>query len=223
MAEEFAPALFALGVLVLVSNSCEGNSPRQASREIDVARAEPAAPAMRDERSDCYPGAPPNSLANALDPLKAHCDRGKAIAKIATIAGIGLLARGRGGAGAARAAGTRVVTAEALTAETGAAGAAADSVALTEMGAGRAAAAMSRTYRVTASGERRYVAEAVDGGAAETAAYGVEAQGGGAYRVTPPTAYLSRPLNVRVFGPDAYEVEAADGTRTVVNARELRA
>ncbi len=81
---------------------------------------------------------------------------------------------------------------------------------------------MSRTYRVTASGEGRYAAEAVDGGAAETGTYAVEAQGAGAYRVTTPTAYQSRPVSVRAFGPDAYEVEAADGTRTVVNARELR-
>ena len=43
-----------------------------------------------DEKSDCAPGAPPNSLANALDILKVHCDRDKAIGKLALLGVIAL-------------------------------------------------------------------------------------------------------------------------------------
>jgi hypothetical protein len=54
-----------------------------------------------DERSDCYPGAPPNSLADALDPLKAHCDRAAAIGKIALLAAAIVVPEALAGEGAA--------------------------------------------------------------------------------------------------------------------------
>ncbi len=145
MSEGWAPGLFFIGLLALAADSCD--SRRSASRTSEIAFAqpqpqrEPPPPVQEewDERSDCQPGAPPNSLANAIDVLGAHCDRARAVAVVASVAGLALPIRGIGRA-AVRGMATRGAMAEATSA-----GVAAEETALSGQAAARIA---SQAYRL---------------------------------------------------------------------------
>ncbi len=103
-------------------------------------------PTTWDERSDCYPGAPPNSLADALDVLKAHCDRKKAFGVLALLAVAAVVPEALAGDGAA---------AGAVASDAASAGAAVDAaraegtLAAEESAVGR----VSYSARATADGE----------------------------------------------------------------------
>lgn len=215
--DELAPVFFWIGVLVLVGNSCQsnGSSPVRYS-QAPAPQTQRAAPAAWDERSDCRPGAPPNSLANALDPLKAHCDRARAVATIASLA---LMARGGGriglGSGLARGGASR---AAAGAAGRGGAGAAADALATGEARLG-GTLPPRRDYRISGNDGGPYRVEPMSGA---RGAYQVEVRGGEAYRVTPPDGLRSKPVAVRPGYRGSYEVEAPDGTRASVSGREVR-
>jgi hypothetical protein len=95
---------------------CDEPSARQARADPQIvsevapaiAYSEPAATGpvepVRDEKSDCAPGAPPNSLANALDVMRVHCDREKAYRRLGGLAAIALVGRFGGVGTAARSA-----------------------------------------------------------------------------------------------------------------------
>ena len=81
----FAPCLF--GCSEPNSQSAQVTQPQQ-TVSTPPQQVQPPQPqqATWNERSDCYPGAPPNSLADALDVMKVHCNRTKAIGKLGILA-----------------------------------------------------------------------------------------------------------------------------------------
>ncbi len=82
---------------------------------------EPASKApVVEGRSDCAPGAPPSSLANAIDVMRVHCDRDGAVGALGALAGVALTARFAGARLGGAAAG-RAVASEIMAAEAGAA------------------------------------------------------------------------------------------------------
>lgn len=141
MSEGWAPGLFFIGLLALVADSCDSRHSAYHSSSQVLAQPELPAPAPTewDERSDCEPGTPPNSLANAIDVLRAHCDRARAVTIVASVAGLALGVRGGGGA-LARGAATRAALADG-----GTAGVALDEAALSEQAAARLG---SQAYRL---------------------------------------------------------------------------
>lgn len=81
---------------------CDSRRASPPEERVRIVYAEPALPPappppLPDERSDCAPGAPPSSLANAIDVLRVHCDRGRAIAILGSVGAMALGARFGGG------------------------------------------------------------------------------------------------------------------------------
>jgi hypothetical protein len=221
--EAFAPALFFVGVLVLLTNECDPDHRAMVERRQAEVRAQREAPSpVWDERSDCYPGAPPNSLANALDPMKAHCDRAKAVGKLAVLAAAAAapeLAEVAIAEGAA-AEGVLVRGAASAAVDAGAVGAAADMVAVGEGATEAAVTAAPRSYRLGSTSARTFSAEPANPSVGD-GAYEVSKRSGGRYDVTSTVTGKTHPLSVRRVGDDVYEVEASDGSRSRVSGRQL--
>ena len=181
MSDDWAPALFFIGVLALASHSCDGrnSSTRVPAAQVRVPEyhAPPAIEAQQVGRSDCEPGAPPSSLANALDVLRARCDRARAIAIVAGVASLALPG------GAARGALVRTAASRASLARAGAAGAAADGALMTERVAATAARS-PRAYRVTPTQRNSYEVSPLEEGRAAGPSYDVEAVDNTRFRVS---------------------------------------
>lgn len=221
--DAIGPLCLGVFILAVVGDALGGGhrAPPQTVNPVPVA-ASTEQTQVWDERSDCYPGAPPNSLANAIDVLHAHCDRAAAVARIAPLAIAALPLLGEAAvaeAGAAEgAAASDVAAGASLAGDMRAAGAAADSVATSEAGA-EGAGQVSRTYRMSSTGRNAYQATPED--AAGRDSYQVERVGRENYEVASPATGRTYPTNVRRVGEDEYEVEGSDGSLWRVTTRQL--
>ena len=223
--ESGAAWLFGLGLFAILLNTCSHTS--QTATSVTVQSA-PQLPAHQwDEKSDCAPGATPNSLANALDPLKAHCDRAKALAKVA---GLVLVAVAPEAIGGALAEGEAVGVA-ASGADAGAAGAAADVAGIARSGSAEAAdtsavpmaaenSAPSRRYDVQPTGERTFSATKQADGPSGEPAYNIRHEGNGTYRVRDTLTGLVQRFVVDHPDADTYIVHSDTGLVQRLNTRQ---
>lgn len=220
MAEEWAPGLFIIGVLVLVADGCDG---RSSSRRVQatppvvqeqVASYQPAPPGSELPWDDCQPGAPPASLANALDVLDARCDRARAIAIVASVGAMALPG------GAARGALLRGTATRAAMARAGSAGAAVDGAIMSERMTA-ATARGARSYRVSPSRRDGYQVSPADDAGPNRRPYDVEAVDDVNYRVTRPGE--SQPLDVTVErSRGGYAVKPQDDRAHAMEGRRVR-
>lgn len=217
MSEEWAPGLFFIGLLVLVADSCDGrSSSRQASvpAQEQFASSEAGPSESGLPWDDCEPGAPPASLANALDVLDARCDPARALAIVASVGAMALPG------GAARGAVVRSAGSRAAMSRAGSAGAAVDGVIMSEGMAARTPRA-SRDYRVTPAPREGYEVSLNEEGSAGRAPYQVEAVDEARYRVSPPRT--ARDVTVEVDrARDAYTVKPGDHPTYQVRGRRVR-
>jgi hypothetical protein len=156
MSSDSAGALFfGIFILAVIGDALGGGrqAPPRTVNPVPVADSAQQAAAW-DERSDCHPGATPNSLANAIDVMQAHCDRAKAIARLAPLAvAVALPLLGEAAIGEAAVV-SQAGRGMAAAGELRAAGAAADAAALSETAAAEEAtlAQGTRTYRAPQPG-----------------------------------------------------------------------
>lgn len=212
--DSWAPAVLLLFVFAVVGDTCHGPSTSVQQQPVAYGAPQAQQPAAWNERSDCSPGSSPNSLADAVDPLMAHCDRAKAVAKVAVLAVLAVASEL--GESAAVADGAAVETAGAADAAgdaSTAAGVAADSVARADE-----ASPAQRSYRVSSNDNGNYVSEPTTG-SGDT--HDVEHLGNGSFKVTPRNSNQALPVTVRLIAPSSYEVIDSNGTRSVVSTQEL--
>lgn len=222
-----APILFVIGLIAIFGGGTGTRHGAPASTGSYVPATQATTPSVQqsaqwDERSDCHPGATPNSLANALDVMHAHCDRAAAVARLAPLALLAVPLLGEAGLAEGAVGAGEASGGAAAAGELRAAGAAADATALREAAAGEDAtiAENPRTYQMTTTERNGYEARPTDPAAAD--AYQVTPRGGGRYDVTSPASGRTHPMNVMRIGDDVYDVEASDGSHAVVNGQQLR-
>lgn len=222
--DSIGPLCLTVFIIAVVADALDGGH-RPAPQPVSVP-ANSQVTSTWNERSDCYPGAPPNSLANAVDPLHAHCDRAAAIARIAPLAlmaAVPVLGEATIAEGAAEgAAASEPATGTMAASDLRVAGAVADAAAAREASAeGATTEPVPRTYRVTSTGRDEFQAEPTDAAANDPGVYQVQRVGRGSYEVTSSATGRSYPTSVRRVGEDDYEVQASDGTRSRVTSRQL--